>query len=274
MADLTIMQTLYSKEWVQAYEQKQSILRGTVSTEGEVKGDTFVFIIEGAADEAVERGANGNIPYAQDNQSSTSATLKDYHHLVRKNEFNIATSSVNQRLSMQRRGVVAANKKTDALLLAQMATTTVNTGAAAGNSLSLMLAAVEKLNAAYVPDDGERYGLLTPRAWGLAMKVNQFSSGDWVSDKPYMKTSMWRSWMNVKWTMHPSLPGVTTNSASCFIYHKGSVGHALNGGAMRSEIGRNGEHDYSWARTSTSQGAKLLQTAGVVKMVHDDTTAL
>ena len=67
------MQTLYSKEFVIAYEQKQSFLRGTVSTEGEIKGNNFVFIVEGTADEAVTRGANGNIPYAADNQSSATA---------------------------------------------------------------------------------------------------------------------------------------------------------------------------------------------------------
>lgn len=277
MADNTVMATLYGKEFVEAYEQKQSHLRGTVTTEGDVKGDKFIFIIEGAADEAVERGANGNIPYASDDQSSATCSLKEYHHLARKNNFSIYSSSVPQRLSMQRRGVVSMNNRTDQLILTQIATTTyaANSGnAIAGMGLGGLLEACSILDENKVPDDGERYGLLTPKAWAHAMKIEQFASGDYVPDKPYMRYVQWRQWNGVKWCRHPNLPGVKTSSASCFVYHKSAIGHGLNQGEMTTKVGANDEQDYSWARTSAYQGSKALQIAGVVKMVHNDTTAL
>lgn len=276
MVDNTVMQTLYSKEFVTAYEQKQSWLRGTVQTEGDVKGDTFIFIIEGQADEAVARGANGNIPYAGDGQSSESCTLAEYHHLARKNNFNIFSSSVPQKLSMQRRGVISINKKTDNLILTQLATTTydTNSGVAAAASLALMSEAVAILDANFVPRDGERYGLLTPMAFQQMMKVQQFSSGDYVPDKPFMNITQWRQWNSVKWAMHPGLTNVGTSSASCFVYHKFACGHALNMGNMQTKIGVNDEHDYSWARTSAYQGSKALQVGGIVRMLHNDTAAL
>src|SRR5262245_47363103 len=127
MAENTVTQTLYDNEWNQAYEQKQSWLRGTVQTKGEVNGDTFVFILEGDADEASSRGPGGQIPDADDNQTSTSCSLAEYHHLVRKNHFQIYSSSVDQRLSMQRRGVISTNKKTDSILLNQLDQTTYDT---------------------------------------------------------------------------------------------------------------------------------------------------
>jgi len=275
--DNTVMQTLYGKEFVSAYEQKQSYLRGTVTTEGDVKGDKFIFIIEGAADEAVTRGANGNIPYASDDQTSATCQLAEYHHLARKNNFNVFSSSVPQRLSMQRRGIVSINNKTDNLILTQLATTTfaANSGnAVAGLTLAAVLESVAILNANKVPNDGERYGLLSPMAYAHLMKVNQFASGDWVSDKPFMKHVHWRNWMDVKWCVHPNLPGVGTGTASCFVYHKASVGHGINMGEMVTKIGQNDEQDYSWARTSAYQGAKALQVSGIVKIVHNDTTAL
>lgn len=276
MADLTVTQSLYSKEFVSAYEQKQSWLRGTVQTEGDVKGDTFIFILEGTADEAVERGANGNIPYAGDGQTSASCTLKEYHHLTRKNNFNIAASSVPQRTSMQRRGVVSINKKTDSLILTQLDTTTydTNSGSAAAASLALLSEAVAIMDANGVPRDNERYGLLTPKAFQQMMKVNQFSSGDWVADKPFMNTTQWRVWNSVKWAVHPYLSGVGTSTAKCFIYHKFAVGHALNMGEMQTKVGVNEEHDYSWARTSAYQGAKMIQAGGVIRIKHNDTAAL
>lgn len=276
MADLTVTQTLYNMEFTTAYEQKESWLRGTVSTKGEVNGESFVFIIESTADVAVERGANGNIPYANDDQSSTTCTLKEYHHLARKNRFKIFSSSVPQRESMARRGVVSINNKTDQLIIDQMETATyqTNSGSAAANSLALMLEAKAILDANYVPDDGERYGLLTPKAMAQAMRINQFTSADWVPDKPYMKTVQWRNWMGIKWAMHPNLPTKGTSSASCFIYHKLAIGHALNKGDLQTKIGENEEHDYSWARASSYQGSKALQLAGIVELLHDDTAAL
>lgn len=276
MADNTVTQTLYAKEFTKALEQKESWLRGTVTTEGEVAGDTYVFIIEGTADTAVERAANGNIPYASDDQTSTSCTLKEYHHLARKNRFKIFSSSAPQRVSMASRGVISINNKCDQLIIDQLETATyqTNSGTAAANSLALMLEAMATLDENYVPDDGERYGVLTPMAFAQALRVNQFSSGDWVSDKPFMNVTQWRRWAGVKWARHPNLPGRTTNSASCFVYHKYSVGHALNKGDIQTKVGENEEHDYSWARASSYQGSKALQLGGIVELVHDDTAAL
>lgn len=276
MTDVTVTQTLYSNEWNQAYEQKQSWLRGMVQTKGDVQGDTFVFVLEGDADEAQERAANGNLTYADDNQSSTNATLKEYHHLARKNNFNIYSSPVDQRLSMQRRGVISTNKKTDSLLLAKLDTTTydTNAAAAAAASLALLCEAVAILDANFVPRDGERYGLLTPMAWQQMMKVREFSSKDWVPDEPFMKSTEWRQWNSVKWSVHPGLSGVGTATAKCYAWHKWAVGHALNKGNMTTKIGVNEEHDYSWARTSSYQGAQLLRAKGVVRIKHNDTTSL
>lgn len=276
MADNTITQTKYAMEFTEAYEQKQSWLRGTVTTQGDVNGDTFVFIIESTSDTAVERGANGNIPYANDDQSSASCVLKEYHHLARKNRFKIFSSSAPQRISMARRGVVSINNKTDQLILAQLNTTTYQTngGTAAANSIALMLESMAILDENFVPDDGERYGLLSPRAFAQAMKINQFSSGDWVSDKPFMKITQWRQWGGVKWARHPNLPGKGTNAAACLVYHKCAAGHALNHGEMQTKVGENEEHDYSWARATAYQAAKALQLAGIVRLKHDDTAAL
>lgn len=277
MADNTVMATKYATEFTAAFEQKQSFLRGTVTTEGEVKGQNFVFIIEGAADAAVERGSNGNIPYASDDQTSATCTLKEYHHLARKNNFNVYSSSVPQRLSMQRRGIVSLNYKTDQLILTQLATTTysANGGSAiTGMALANLLEACAILDENNVPDDGERYGLLTPMAWAHCMKVAQFTSRDYVPDVPFMKYVQWREWNGVKWCRHPSLSGVTTATASCFVYHKSAVGHGMNMGEMVTKVGQNDEHDYSWARTSAYQGSKALQVAGIVKLVHNDTTSL
>jgi hypothetical protein len=267
---------LYNSEFTSNFEQKQSILRGTVTTKGEVKGDNFIFIIEGLADAAVERGANGLIPVADDGQTSETCNLKEYHHLARKKNFNIYASSVDQRMSMQRRGVTSTNYRTDQLILAQLDGSAYDTSAVAANLAewsSNIMEACTTLDENFVPRDGERYGLLTPKAWANTMAIKQFASSDWVPDRPFMKYTQWRWWNDVKWAMHPNLPGKGTAEAHCFVFHKGSTGHALNMGPMHSKVGQNDEQDYSWARTTSYQGSKLLIDEGVFILHHDDTAA-
>lgn len=274
MTDATILQTKYNNEFTTNYEQKMSLLRGTITTEGEVKGDKFVFIIESVADVAVERGADGLIPVADDSQSSTTCTLKEYHHLARKKNFNVYASSVPQRMSMQNRGVISLNNRTDQLIIDEFEQTTFNTSSAQTASLGLLLEACSILDDNYVPDDGERYGLLTPKAWGFMMKVPQFTSQFYVPDRPFMRYTQWRQWNGVKWCRHPNLPNKGQATAKCFVYHKFSTGHGLNQGDMQTKVGTNDEQDYSWARTTAYQGAKLLLAAGCVQINHLDNSHL
>ena len=78
-----------------------------------------------------------------------------------------------------------------------------------------------------------------------------------------------RSWLGIKWIVHPELPGVGTNSETCFMYHQTAIGHAANTGGMMTAVGYDEEDDYSFCRMSVYMGSALLQNSGVVKMIHD-----
>jgi hypothetical protein len=271
MADNTIMQTKYAREFIQSYQQEQSWLRGTVTTEGAVNGDKFVFIISGVVAPAVKRGSNGLIPYGQDGQNSSTVTLEEYFgQPQRKNNFNILASSAPQRQQMQRDSVKSINFTTDQMIIDQLTLATVTTGAAAALTISQMLKAVALLTDQSVATDGEIYGILPANSFQNAMKINQFSSGDWVSDKPFMNITQWRKWNNVKWACHPNLPGKNTAAAVGFVYHKAALGHGINDGDFKTVVGFNDEHDYSYAYSRSYQGAKLLQNNGIVKINLDD----
>lgn len=277
MPDNTNMQTIYGREFIQTYQQTQSWLRGTVTTEGSVKGNQFVFNLSGTVAKAVKRGSNGLIPYGSDNQTTQTLTLEEYYgHPVRKTNFNIMASAPNQREQMQKDGVKSINQTTDEMILTQLdATTNVyNSGTAVVLTFAHLMNWTAELWANRVPNDGNVYGLLTPMAWARAMTIEQFSSGDYVNDEPFMGCTMWRKWNNIKWSMHTDLPGVGGASAKCFIYHKEAVGHGLNDGDFKTAIGYNEEHDYSWAYCRSYQGAKLLQAGGIIEFPHNDTTAI
>jgi hypothetical protein len=278
MANNTILQALYAREFVDAFEQKQSFLRALVTTEGEVRGNSFIWPLKQTAPEAQERAANGLIPVQPDNQTSVTGTLKEYHYLAHKTNFNILSSSVDQRKWMQEDSIRGSNKKTDSLIIAELATGTNSSTTPAAMSAGAAVAAVSYLWDQWVPNDGQVYGLLTSRAWAQLMRVKEFTSGDWIgwdnAEFPFMTGVRAKEWLGVKWVMYPNLPGKGTASAKCLIWHKYAIGHAINQGEMSSKIGYDEEQDYSWARTSSYQGSKLLRNEGVYTFVHDDTAAI
>lgn len=270
----TEMAKLYAKETVGIYQQEQSYLRGTVLTKGNLKGaNQFVFHVSPTISGAVTRGINGVIPEQTDDQTAVTCTMAEYHSLRVKNNFNIYSSSPDQREIMQKTSIYDVNYTTDQLILTQFATTGYSVAAAAA-SIAWLLGGLEKLWANRVPNDGRIWVALTSKAWAQAMKVTQFASSDFVDDRPFMKGVSIKRWMNCKFFLHTELPGKTTASASCFAWHEDAVGHCINMGEMQVETGRDGKQDQSWARCSAYQGSIMIQDEGVVKMLHDDTAAL
>ena len=73
--------------------------------------------------------------------------------------------------------------------------------------------------------------------------------------------------------MHPKVPGVGTATAKNFVYHKNAIGHAIDNAGIKTDIGYNGEHDYSYARHTVYHGAKVLQNSGIIEVTTDDTAA-
>lgn len=276
MAD-PAFQTQYRQEFIAGFEQNQSLLRDTVTTEAMIEGNQAVFLVaDSGGAEAVTRGVNGLIPTRADNNNQFTATLVEWHDLVPKTSFNIFASQGNQRAIMQKTTMGVLNRKMDSDIIGELSTGTVNTGAAAPATLALAVKAITILGNSDVPWDSNIFGLITPAFAGYLLQVKEYASADYVhikpmpgadaawSDKPKVK-----HWMGVNWIVHPNLPGKGTAAEKCFMYHKSAIGHAVNKGGLTTAVGYNDEHDYSFVRASAFMGAKLLQNSGVVVMNHD-----
>jgi N6-adenosine-specific RNA methylase IME4 len=74
----------------------------------------------------------------------------------------------------------------------------------------------------------------------------------------------------VNWIVDAALPGVGTSSATCFMYSRKAIGHAMNSAGTLTAVGYDEKNDKSWARCTEYMGSKLLQNSGVVKMMHND----
>jgi hypothetical protein len=273
----TAYQIQYRQEYIKGFERRQSLLRDMVTTEAVIKGDRATFLVaDSGGAEAVTRGVNGLIPGRADNNNQYTATLVEWHDKPQKTRFNIFASQGDQRRIMQETSQAVINRKIDDVLLAELATATVTTGAAATASETLVLKAKTTLQNANVPWDNNMFAIVSPAFEAYLLQIDSFASADYVNSRPWVSPEMaWsdmpkmRNWLGVNWVSHPGVPGNGTNSETCFMFHKTAIGHAMDTAGMNVSAGYNEEDDYSWARCSVFMGSQILQNSGIVKMIHD-----
>ena len=278
----TAYQTQYRDEIIAAFEAQATLLRETVTTEAQIKGNQAVFLVAGSGGAAAQtRGANGMIPSRTDDNTQNTVTLGEWHDLVRKTGFNIFASQGNQRQLMQRTSLAVMNRKIDDQIITVLNTGTVTVGAASATpTVSLFQNARVKLSNASVPWDSNISFVCQPSVLAFLEQAPEFANAEYVEVRPYAGSDQnpsWRDkpmayrWRNCLIIEHPNLPGKATASEKSFLFHKTAAGHAANTGGMSTAVGYNDEQDYTYARTSCFMNALLLQNAGVVVMTTDGT---
>ncbi|MGE4077398.1 MAG: phage capsid protein [Reyranella sp.] len=276
MAD-TAFQVQYRQEFIATFEQHQSLLRDVVTTEAVIKGNQATFLVAGSGGATAQtRGVNGLIAARGDDLTQTTATLVEWHDLVRKTNFNIFASQGNQRQIMQSTTMGVVNRVVDDQIIDQLATGTIvlNTTPVTA-SVELVLRARAVLTAAKVPWDGNITLLASAGMMTYLQQAPEFSKGEYVSLRPFETGgTAWRDvpmgyrWNNILIIEHPML-SLNTSAEKCYMFHKSAIGHAVDTAGIQSPVGYNEEQDYSWARCSVNAGAKLLQNSGVVVINHD-----
>lgn len=277
MAD-SAFQIQYRQEFIQAFEQHQSLLRETVTTEAVIKGQQAVFLVAGSGSAAaVTRGINGRIPARNDSMTQNTATLAEWHDLVRKTGFNVFASQGNQRAVMQMTTMAVLNRKIDELIVNELNTGTVTIGSSSTvPNVSLFQNGRVKLTNAAVPWDSNVTLLCQPSFLAYLEQAPEFANAQYVDVRPYAGSDpSWRDkpqaykWRNCLIVEHPNLPGKGTSSEKSFLFHKSAIGHAMDTAGLQSPVGYDQEQDYSWARASAFMAAKLLQNTGVVVITAD-----
>lgn len=268
-------QVLYRDEYIAAFEQRQSYLRDSVTTEAMVKGNSAIFLVTGKADTMKERGVVGLIPAANETDTQVTINLKEMHHRATQTGWDIFTGQSDRRRILQERGMKAANKEIDDVILAALDATTTqyNSGNAITLSYGKLVDIISELYENEVDVDGMITCVWSPKTYARILTFAQATSIDYVNSKPLVEGPQPFRFLGAMHIMHPRVPGVGTSSAKNFVYHKAAMGHAIDTAGIKTEIGYNGEHDYSYARHTVFHGAKVLQNSGIIEVVTDDTAS-
>lgn len=264
-------QIQYRQEFIAGFEQRMSLVRDTVTTEVQVKGNQAVFLVADSGHAtAVTRGLNGNIPARADNLTQNTATLVEWHDLVEKTGFNIFASQGDQKRIMQETSMGVINRRIDKDIITELQNGTQYNGTtAAVGSLAMFMSALTILGSNEVPIDGNISALITPACFAYLMQTKEFASAQYTDRKPFSNVMMKFTWAGINFIVHPNLPGKATSNETCFLYHKSAIGNAAPADLINAEVGYEGKHQKSWARSSIFIGSKLLQNGGLVLIRHD-----
>lgn len=270
-------QAMYRDQFVAGFEQSQSYLRDTVTTEAMIKGVSATFLVTGTnSGGMVERGVDGLIPARTRTDAQTPITLKELHDRQTETGFNIFTGQSDRVRIMQMSGMKTANKQIDKDILTALdsATNAWNSGTAVVPTKGILVDIISDLYENEVGEEEQITAVWTPKAFARLLTIAEITSADYVNDKKFAGMS-WRpfKWAGATHYMSNRLPGKGTSTAKCFVYAKSAIGHAINTAGIDVAIGYNDEHDYSFARYTLFHAAKIIQQGGVVEVTYNDTTA-
>ncbi len=259
----------FQAEVVNAYSQMGSKLKSTVRSKNNIQGASTTFQIIGKG-VAATKTRNGQVPTMKLSHTPKECTLSDYYAGEWVDSLDELKIGHDERKVVAQAGAYALGRKTDELIIDALNTTTTSVGSGAvALTKAIILEAFTKLNNEDVPDDGERYAIVSPQAWNQLLSIEEFSSADYVGSKtPFVAGCESRKWLGINFIMHTGLPtsgSEDTAAHTCFIYHKNAVGHAV-GMDIKTDITWHGDYAAHFVNNMMSQGACLIDPKGVIKI--------
>jgi hypothetical protein len=255
----------YETEVHLAYQRLGSKLRKTVRNRTDAKGSTVVFQKIGKGT-AATKSRHGAVPVMNLDHTPVECQIADYYAgdwIDKLDELKLAH---DERRVVIETGAHALGRKTDELIAIALnaSANTAGTGAD-GLTKTKVLAAYEKLGDADIPDDGQRYAVVGWKQWGQLLDIDEFANADYVgTDELPWQGATAKKWLGALWMPISALPK-SGNVRNCFWYHKRAVGHAC-AAEVKSDITWHGDRAAHFVSNMMSQGAALIDSAGVVVM--------
>lgn len=252
-----------------AYQQMGTKLRATVRSKSGVVGASTTFQKVGRGT-ASTKSRHGIVPVMNLNHEPVECILQDYYAGDWVDALDELKTNVDERRVVASAGAYALGRKTDELIVSAMAQSTKFVGDySTGLSKDLILSALEVLNQNDVPDDGRRFAVVGVHQWNELLSMDEFVSADYVGDNlPLISGGASKQWLGITWVLYNDLP-VTTANRDCFMYHATSIGHAC-GQEVKTDISWHGERAAHFISNSMSQGAVLIDDAGIVRIKCKD----
>lgn len=262
----------FEREVHESFQRMGSKLRHTVRIVNDVKGSTAVFQKVGKGT-ASTKSTHGLVPVMNLDHAAIECELKDFYAgdwVDRLDELKI---NIDERQVIANAGAYALGRKSDELIINALNAASSNVIADGGSGLTKdkVLEAFEILGETDIPDDGQRFAVVGWKQWSDLLKIDEFSNTDYIGsdDLPWLGTQA-KQWLGTTWIPHSGLPIDGNDIRSCFWFHKTAIGHA-SGSDVQTDITWHGDRAAHFVNNMISQGACLIDEAGVIKIDCDET---
>jgi hypothetical protein len=257
----------FESEVHMAYQRMGSKLRNTVRSKSNVKGSSTTFQKVGKGT-AGTKSRHGNVPVMSIDHSNVECTLGDFYAADYIDKLDELKIDHDERMVVTQSAAAAIGRKSDDLIVAAMDTTTniATEGGTTGINQTKINTVFEYFGNNDVPDDGERYFIVSPGGWTDLLGISAFSDADFVGqdDLPYKGGMVARRWMGFMWMTFSGLP-VATNIRRNFAFHRSAIGLA-SGAEVSTELNYIPEKAAHLATSMMSQGAVLIDNTGVYEV--------
>ncbi len=264
----------YERDVHEAFQRRGSFLRGTIRFEPNVVGESTTFQKVGKG-VATSKARHGQVTPMNQSHTAITATMEDKYAGDWVDKLDENKLTINERQVIANGGAFALGRAIDAQIIEKFDETTTTTGAGTqALTRTNLLAGVEALDDNDVPDDGMRWGILSPRSWSSALTIEEFASGDYVgADLPFMDRNRVREWMGVKWMKHTGVTNKGAAQTKNYAYHMSAVGFGM-GQDVTADITWHGDRAAHFVNHFYSGGAALIDAEGVSQILTDDTQAI
>lgn len=257
----------FESEVHMAYQRMGSKLRGSVRFKGNVTGKstTFQKVGKGAAS---TKSRHGNLPVMNIDHSNVEVTLADYYASDYVDKLDELKINIDERQVITQNAANALGRKSDELVITALDATsnTIVESGTDGLTLAKINTVFETFGNTDVPDDGERYFVISPAAWTDLLGLAAFADADYVGpdDLPYKGGMVAKRWLGFMWMTHSGLP-IASTIRKTFAFHRSAVGLA-SGQDVTTEVNYIPEKAAHLITAMMSQGAALIDTSGVYEV--------
>lgn len=261
----------FQAEVHEAYQRQGSKLRATIRSKANIRGSSTIFQRVGRGT-ATTKSRNGVVPVMNLEYSAVECFLQDHYAGDWVDKFDELKTAADELGVLASSGAHALGRKTDELIIAALDMATreaVGTQSGQtdndGMTRAKVLLAFEMLGQMDVPDDGDRYAVVGWKQWSELLTLQEFANSNYVgADELPWKGTQAKRWLGATWIPHT---GLTATGAirSCYFYHKTAVGHAA-ASEIVTDVTWHGDRAAHFVNSMMSQGAALIDNAGVVRM--------
>ena len=250
-----------------AYQRMGSKLRNTIRSTN-VSGSTARFQKIGTGT-ASTKSRNGNVTPMELAHTNVEVSMADFYAAEYIDKLDELKTNINERSAVTQSAAAALGRKTDEIIVAAMdaganSTQIHDTGSALGKADLLTI--FETFGAADIPEDGQRYLVMSPQGFADLYNINEFASSDFVGDQnlPFAGGITMKEFLGFKIFSTNAVSG-----GKNFAYHTTAIGIGINSD-VQTEINYVAEKVSHLSTSMMSMGAVAIDDNGIYEVLDNN----